>query len=449
MYTYANFKLAFSHLRFLYVTITFNDYGTALPARKTIMKQFIEAGLPEPLFHRLQEMAFTTPTPIQAESIPHALAGRDILGSAQTGTGKTGAFGIPLVARLLNNPRGDALVLLPTRELAMQVMTELKKFIGSSKIKHALLIGGEPMPKQISQLRARPRLIIGTPGRINDHLERGTLMLHQTQFLVLDEADRMLDMGFGKQLDVIAKYLTASRQTLLFSATMPKNINALSAKYLTDPVRVSVAETHKPNANVSEERIMLDADDKYDYLLGELGQREGSIIIFMKQKHAADRMAVRLRKAGHQAEAIHGDLRQNIRTKVIKDFRASSFRILVATDVAARGLDVPHVEHVINYDIPMNPEDYIHRIGRTGRAGASGAAISFLSPNDGAKWNAIQKLVNPKAKPEMAEIDDTPQRKAKHKPKPWKGRKASQRRSGGGKPQRNAKPHGRRNGTTG
>ena len=363
------------------------------------MENFKEVEIPQPLFHRLEQIGYTTPTPIQAQAIPHALQGADILGSAQTGTGKTAAYGVPVVSHLLNNQQGQALVLLPTRELAMQVMQEIKKFIGKSKIATALLIGGEPMPKQFRQLKTNPRLIIGTPGRINDHLNRKTLKLNNTNFLVLDEVDRMLDMGFGIQLDAIAKYLTAKkRQTLMFSATLPNNIEKLASKYLKDPIRVSVGSTRAPAANVKQNHAKLSDKEKYPRLLEELQNREGSIIVFLKTKFATEAMAKKLRKHGHKTDALHGDLRQGRRNMVISGFRNQNYRILIATDVAARGLDIPHIEHVINYDLPQNPEDYIHRIGRTARAGAEGEAISFISPSDSSKWKAIQRLLNPNAK---------------------------------------------------
>ncbi len=380
--------------------------------KDNFMKKFNEAGIPLSLIHRLEQIGFTTPTPIQAKTIPVALEGKDILGSAQTGTGKTGAFGIPLISHLINNTRGNALVLLPTRELALQVLKSLEEFTGSkSKISTALLIGGEDMRRQITQLRANPRIIVGTPGRINDHLTRGTLKLNETNFLVLDEVDRMLDMGFGIQLDAISKFLTSTqRQTLMFSATVPKNIQSLAAKYLKNPVRISVGEVHTPIDNIKQEHVKLSESEKYPRLLEELTAREGSIIVFIKTKYAADSMAQKLRKDGHTANALHGDLRQNKRTQVIDGFRKQKYRILIATDVAARGLDIPHIQHVINHDLPQCPEDYIHRIGRTGRAGAKGEALNFLSSSDGSKWKAIQRLINPGAK-----IEDIGQGRSKKK----------------------------------
>lgn len=362
------------------------------------MQNFAELGLPQNLMNALTAMKFTTPTPIQAQAIPLAMQGRDILGSAQTGTGKTGAFGIPLVSRLLNSPRGSAMVLLPTRELAVQVVDALQQMLGkSSYIKTALIIGGESMGKQLAQLRMRPRIIVGTPGRINDHLERGSLMLHDTNFLVLDETDRMLDMGFEIQLERIFKFLPKERQTLMFSATLPANIVKLSSKYLNNPERISVGSTNAVATKIKQEVVHTSQEAKYEQLIQQLNARQGSIIVFVKTKWGAEKMATRLRKERHSADAIHGDLRQNQRDRVISGFRDKKNRILVATDIAARGLDIPHIEHVINYDLPQCPEDYIHRIGRTARAGAEGSAICFVSPDDRGKWKAIQRLIDPEA----------------------------------------------------
>lgn len=367
------------------------------------MESFHELGLPQKLLNAIEAMKFTTPTPIQAQAIPPAMEGKDILGSAQTGTGKTGAFGIPLIARLYTTPRGSALVLTPTRELAVQVMTALKQMLGKySNIQTALLIGGESMPRQVQELRGRPRLIVGTPGRINDHLERGTLMLHDVNFLVLDETDRMLDMGFGIQIDRLMKFMTAQRQTLLFSATLPPNIVKMSDKYLTDPVRVAVGSTTATATHVTQEIIHTSDSEKYGLLVSQLEERKGSVVLFVKTKHGADRMAEKLRRMRFTAEAIHGDLAQNKRERVLTGFRNGKFRILVATDLAARGLDIPHIEHVINYDLPQCPEDYIHRVGRTGRAGASGAAVCLITPADNEKWDAIQRLINPDYKPQRS-----------------------------------------------
>lgn len=359
------------------------------------MQNFDSFELSQDLKRSLAAMNYTKPTPIQEKAIPLALAGRDILGSAQTGTGKTAAFSIPLIEAVLQNPHRNALVLTPTRELAKQVLDAIHQLLGrQSPINTAFIIGGESMGRQLQQLRQRPRIIVGTPGRINDHLERG-LKLSNTNFLVLDETDRMLDMGFGVQLDRILKHLPANRQTLMFSATLPQGIVALSAKYLNRPERVSVGETNVVVTKIKQEIVRIPQDKKYGELVDQLGKRNGSVIIFSKTKYGSERIAQRLCKDGFEADALHGDLRQSKRNSVMNNFRRKTFRILVATDIAARGIDVPHIEHVINYDLPQVAEDYIHRMGRTARADAEGSALCFISPEDGAKWNAIERLLNP------------------------------------------------------
>lgn len=330
------------------------------------MNNFENFGLPESIIAALNKINFTTPTPIQEQAIPVAMNGCDILGSAQTGTGKTGAFTIPMIAHLMENPSATALVLLPTRELAQQVREAADKMLGSrSGILTALLIGGESMSRQLQQLKRRPRIIIGTPGRINDHLLRRSLKLTDTDFLVLDETDRMLDMGFGIQLDQIVKFLPEKRQTLMFSATLPANIISLSKKYLTNPQRIAIGSTNAVASKVRQELVKTNEAMKYGELLNQLQNREGSVLIFVKTKYGAERLAGKLNKAEQPTEAIHGDLRQSKRDKVISNFRQQKYRVLVATDIAARGLDIPHIQNVINYDLPQCPEDYIHRIGRT------------------------------------------------------------------------------------
>lgn len=400
------------------------------------MTEFSEMGLPEALLHKLQHMEFTTPTPVQAEAIPLALQGKDILGSAQTGTGKTGAFAIPLIAMLLEDPRKGALILAPTRELARQVLDQVMVMLGrGTKIKSALVIGGEPMHKQISQLRRRPQIIVGTPGRINDHLERGTIDFDTTSYLVLDETDRMLDMGFSVQIDRILQHMPQERQTLLFSATLPKEIIRIANKYLNDPVHVAVASTRQPAENIDQKVMHLDQNDKYDALVNELNEREGSVIVFVKTRFATEKMARKLRQEGHHAEAIHGDLRQNRRDRVIAGMRNEKYRILVATDVAARGLDIPHIAHVINHDLPQVAEDFIHRIGRTARAGASGHALSMVSPEEEWLWRGVERLLYPEKNLAPMKKNGGGRRK----------KKFSAKRMGGGRPDSGA-PRGRKPG---
>jgi ATP-dependent RNA helicase DeaD len=389
--------------------------------------EFNQFNLPAKLLQALQRVQFTTPTPIQVATIPPALEGKDVLGSAQTGTGKTAAFGIPLMAHLMLQPEAMALVMTPTRELAAQVLAALQSFNPHPDIRSALLIGGEPLPRQFRQLQQNPRLIVGTPGRINDHLARGTLKLKTVQILVLDETDRMLDMGFGVQIDEVVRHIPSQRQTLLFSATLPPAIVKLAGKYQRDPVRVAVGPVATPIAKIQQDHKNIGEAEKYPTLLGELTTREGTVIIFVKTKHGSDRLAVKLAQAGHRAVALHGGLKQNKRDRVIQEFRDQKFRVMVATDVAARGLDIPHIAHVINYDLPQCPEDYIHRIGRTARAGATGMAINLVSPADEEKWDAIHHLL-------QGGTGAPPQTSRRKKPgtAPWKGKSNGANRSANG-----------------
>jgi ATP-dependent RNA helicase DeaD len=362
------------------------------------MENFNSLNLEKTLMDAIAVINFKTPTPIQAQAIPVALEGKDILGTAQTGTGKTAAFGIPLVNFLLKTQKDTALVMTPTRELATQVMQTMTSLIGKGNIRTALLIGGDSMQKQLRQMQRNPRLIVGTPGRINDHLERRTLKLQNTTFLVLDESDRMLDMGFTPQINQVLKTVPEKHQTLLFSATLANNIVRLAERYLRNPVRISVGSTSTPIDKIKQEVIHVKDGDKYNQLIKEIYNRQGAILIFVKTRRGAEKMVKRLKYDDHDADAIHGNLRQNKRDKVIKAFRNAHFRILVGTDVASRGLDIPAIKHVINFDLPQLPEDFIHRIGRTARAGAEGSALSFVGGDDRSKWNAIQRLIDPNFK---------------------------------------------------
>jgi superfamily II DNA/RNA helicase len=367
---------------------------------KEKMENFTQLGLPNSMVAALQKMNFSKPTPIQAKAIPVALTGKDVLGSAQTGTGKTAAYSIPLVANILAMPHSSALVLTPTRELAGQVIEIMNKLLDGSNIRTALLIGGESIQRQLRELgrHPRPRIIVGTPGRVNDHIERGSLMINKTSFFVLDETDKMLDMGFEHQIDRIAKHLPKVRQTLMFSATMPDNIVKLANKYLTFPERITIGSVTSPIAKIKQEILYSTVEEKYNNLITQLNDRKGSVIIFVKTKRGADKLALKLSKANHNSTAIHGNLNQSKRDRVISAFRDKKYRVLVATDVAARGLDISHIEHVINYDLPQVPEDYIHRIGRTGRNGAEGNALCIITPDDKKNWKAIEKMLNPQAK---------------------------------------------------
>ena len=363
------------------------------------METFTQLNLNQSLMQSINRMQFKIPTPIQAQAIPPALLGKDILGTAQTGTGKTLCYGIACLNKLLTDRGSNALIVCPTRELAVQVGDVLSGLIEHQmNIKSATLIGGESMQKQLRQLRKRPRLIIGTPGRLNDHLQRKSLRLNETYFLVLDETDRMLDMGFGVQIDRILKHVPKVRQTLMYSATLPEQIVKLSRKYLISPERISVGKSNVIAANIENEVIKIKNKEKYQLLLEQLEKREGTVLIFVKTKHGTVKMAKNLSHDHFMSEPLNGNLRQNKRDKVMKKFREKKFRIMVATDIAARGLDVPHIEHVINYDLPQLAEDYIHRLGRTGRAKANGSAVTFVSSKELGKWNEIERMLDPSIK---------------------------------------------------
>ena len=369
------------------------------------MENFRSLNLEQTLMDSIAFINFKTPTPIQAQAIPVALEGKDILGTAQTGTGKTAAFGIPLINFLLKTKKDNALIMTPTRELAAQVMQTMNSLIGRGNIRTALLIGGDSMQKQLKQMRRNPRLIVGTPGRINDHLKRNTLRLNNTTFLVLDESDRMLDMGFTPQINQVLQSVPKKHQTLLFSATLGNNIIQLAERYLSNPVRIAVGSTSTPIDKIKQEVIHVKDGDKYNQLIKEIYNRQGSILIFVKTRRNAEKMVKRLKYDDHDADAIHGNLRQSKRDRVIKAFRNGHFRILVGTDVASRGLDIPAIKHVINFDLPQLPEDFIHRLGRTARAGADGSALSFIGEQDRGKWNAIQRLIDPNFKQEKESKD--------------------------------------------
>ena len=360
------------------------------------MQKFSDLSISLLVLDAIKKLKLIKPTPIQKISIPLALEGNDILGTAQTGTGKTYAFGIPLINHLTLDKDSYAIILTPTRELALQVSSALKDLTSMKNIiDTAVIIGGDSIQKQLKQLK-KARLVVGTPGRVHDHIRRKSLKLSKFNFLVLDETDRMLDMGFVDEIKSIIEKLP-SHQTLLFSATLPKKISDIAKNFMTNPQRVNVGEENTPLTNIKQEIKNVNQKEKFEHLKLELLEINGSVVLFVKTKRSADKIALKLRKDKFNAEAIHGDLRQSKREKVILKFRKNRFQILVATDVAARGLDIPHIEHVINYDIPQNPEDYIHRIGRTARAGAKGRALTFLTDGDKKNWNAIGKLINPNA----------------------------------------------------
>ena len=359
---------------------------------------FNDFALPEALQHKLDALGFDKPTPVQERAIPAALEQRDILGSAQTGTGKTAAFAIPLLTKIMNHADVYGIIVTPTRELALQVDEQIRAFLSAkSKIRSVVLIGGASIDRQIQALAKRPKIIVGTPGRIIDHLERKSLDLAGFNYVVLDETDRMLDMGFSAPIAEIFSHVAEERQTLLFSATLPKNIQKVSAQYLQNPVRIEMGQVNSVGDNIVQSTQFVSKEGKFEMLVDALRDHDQSAIVFMNSKFATEKMAKRLKSAGITAEAIHGDLRQSKRERVISNLRDNKFRVLVATDVAARGIDVPHIHQVINFDLPRQTEDYIHRIGRTGRNGAQGIALNLATRDDMEKLNEIERLINPDA----------------------------------------------------
>ena len=361
----------------------------------TVHCSFQGLGLSEALLHDLNKVGFHEPTPIQAQAIPPGLAGRDVLGCAQTGTGKTAAFVIPMIERLAgrtdSHPRG--LILAPTRELAIQIQDTIAKLGRSRRVYATTLVGGADMNAQIRGLRQRPDILVATPGRLLDHMWNGTVNLIKMQILVLDEADRMLDMGFAPQINQILEALPEERQTLLFSATIPTDLADLARASVKDPVRVMVAKPATPAERAEQALHHTSREDKTKLLLTLLNADRDSVLVFTRTKHGADRLGRALGNAGHKVAVIHGNRSLSQRRGALEGFRRGTFRVLVATDIAARGIDVANIGHVVNYDLPNTPEDYIHRIGRTARVKASGRATSFVTSDDHIQLRAIEKLL--------------------------------------------------------
>ena len=340
----------------------------------------------------LKAAGYHTPTPIQARALEPALAGHDVIGSAQTGTGKTAAFIIPIVERLRADG-GCALVLAPTRELAEQTVIWAQRL--GTGLRTALVVGGVAFGPQLQALRNRPAIIVATPGRLVDHLDRGTLSLRHLRIFVLDEADRMLDMGFKPQLDRIMSALPAPRQTLLFSATMPADVIALARMHLREPVRVQAGPQTVTPSRAEQDVYLVRGEDKTALLLSLIQDNggTGNMLVFARTKHRTDRLARALDNAGHSVQRIHADRTQPQRREALEGFRRGRYRILVATDIAARGIDVAGISRVINFDLPQTVEDYVHRIGRTARAEADGHASSFAAPEERGQLHAIERHI--------------------------------------------------------
>lgn len=388
---------------------------------------FDELGLIPSLHGMLHKLNFVTPTPIQGKAIPVALTGQDVVGIAQTGTGKTLAFALPILNNLLRS-QSRALILVPTRELAIQVEDNIRDLIKHlvPQLRTTCLIGGAPIYRQRQELSRKPQIIVATPGRLNDHLSQRNVELSQVKFLVLDEADRMLDMGFAPQIAQIGQHLPEVRQTMLFSATMSSEVAQIASAYLKNPIRVEVARSGTSAAQVAQEICFIPVPGKYSVLQHLLKEETGTVIVFSRTKHGAAKLTRQLNLDGVKAAEIHANRSLGQRRHALDGFKDGRYRVLVATDIAARGIDVQDIALVVNYDLPDSAEDYIHRIGRTGRAGKSGRAVSLAAPDQLRQVEAIERLMQ-KELPLAPYSDPRP-----HNARPGAyGRQARPHRSGG------------------
>ncbi|HXZ51711.1 MAG TPA: DEAD/DEAH box helicase [Burkholderiales bacterium] len=407
-----------------------------------ISKSFEGLGLSAALVRAVAEQGYTEPTPIQSQAIPVVLAGRDLLAAAQTGTGKTAGFTLPMLQRLGATQPGHravrALILVPTRELAAQVRESVRTYGRHQPLRTAVIFGGVGINPQIDELRRGVDIVVATPGRLLDHLQQKTVSLDRVEILVLDEADRMLDMGFIPDVRRILAQLPKERQNLLFSATFPEEIRKLAASFMRDPATVEVARRNTPAELVAQVAHPVDAGRKRALLAHLVKSNDWrQVLVFTRTKHGANRLAEQLSRDGIEADAIHGNKSQNARTRTLKRFKDNELRVLVATDIAARGLDIESLPHVVNFDLPHVPEDYVHRIGRTGRAGSSGEAVSLVSQEERPLLAAIEKLMNrsvesrtiPGFEPGRAQAKPEPRHEPQMQRRPEKPRHQQPRRS--------------------
>lgn len=344
-----------------------------------IENSFADFNLPQQIQENVAKLGFSTPTPIQDRSLKPMLEGRDVIGLADTGTGKTAAFVLPILTKLATNPQQNALIVAPTRELAVQIRDDIRALSAGMPVHTALLIGGSGLFRQIQDLRRNPQIFIGTPGRLKDLHERRALRLDNTKTVVLDEMDRMLDMGFVKEITQLLSFLPKERQTLLFSATIDERVEKIGLSFMTNPIKVS-AKTGPSAQNVDQNIIRVADKSKKVTVLHDLLRQEAfaKVIIFGRTKHGVEKLSETLIRSGFAAGSIHGNKRQSQRERILREFKENRIKILIATDVAARGIDVKDITHVINFDAPESYEDYVHRIGRTGRAGKTGIALTFV-----------------------------------------------------------------------
>ena len=363
--------------------------------------KFKELGLSEEMIKAVERVGFVEATPVQAETIPHVLKGEDVIGQAQTGTGKTAAFGLPTLEKIdAKQKQIQALIVSPTRELAIQIQEELYRLGKEKRIHVQSVYGGADINKQIRILKGKPQIVVGTPGRLLDHIKRKTIDLSHIQTLILDEADEMLNMGFLDDIESIIKAIPKKRQTLLFSATMPDEIKRIGVQFMNEPKHIKIKAKEMTASLIEQFFINARENEKFDVLTRLLDVHEPTLaIIFGRTKRRVDELSRGLRLRGYNAEGIHGDLSQSKRSQVLRMFKRGDLSILVATDVAARGLDISGVTHVYNYDIPQDPESYVHRIGRTGRAGKDGISVTFVAQNERSYLQTIEKLTKKRMMP--------------------------------------------------
>jgi len=359
---------------------------------KYSVKSFYGLGIAPKILDILEHIKFKVPTPIQEKAIPLAIQGKDIIGIAQTGTGKTHSFAIPMV-QLLEQKKGTGLVLAPTRELAIQIDEAFQDIVQSFRMTTACLIGGAPMYDQVTALRRNPRVVIATPGRLIDHMGQWNFLPEHVVMLVLDEADRMLDMGFAPQIDKILRFLPKERQTMLFSATIPKEIMGIAAKHMKLPVSVEIAPSGTTVELVTQELFIVKKEAKLRLLSKLLAKYQGAVLLFSRTKHNARKIMRSIKEMGYSAAEMHSNRSLNQRREALDGFKSGRYKVLVATDIAARGIDVVGIELVINYDLPEDAENYVHRIGRTARAGQHGHAVSFATPEQSRDVRDIEKLI--------------------------------------------------------
>lgn len=398
------------------------------------MSSFESFGLNRRVLQAIHDMGFEEPSPIQAACIPVVLEGRDVIGQAQTGTGKTAAFGIPLVERVSTEPRVQAIVLTPTRELAIQVAGEVRKIAKYKRVRSVPIYGGQSIVHQIRALKQGVQIVIGTPGRVLDHIHRGTLSLNDVKMVVLDEADEMLDMGFIEDIEAILRETPSDRQTMLFSATFPNEVKRLALRYMQDPQHITVNRGEVTVPQIDQVCYKVLERNKLDSLCRIVDSEDIQLgIIFCRTKRGVDDLVEALLARGYLADGLHGDLSQAQRDRVMRKFRKNEIELLVATDVAARGLDVDDVTHVINYDVPQDPESYVHRIGRTGRAGKRGLAITLVTPREYKLLKQIEREIKQKITVrEVPSLEDVAERQAEM----WRSKIVDVIREGGLAPYR-------------